>query len=221
MRVIARDVPVGAPDVGDDGCRSCFQATRNYPLTAGGNYGISLGKTRGVEGIAHKGFDMRRAVYAGSFDPLTNGHLWMIECGARLFDELIVAVGNNPDKHYTFSLQERVAMTRGAVAGRSTISVDSFEAEFLVRYARFVQADYILRGIRNVHDYDFERGMRNVNDDLEPSITSVFLMPPREMAETSSSLVKGLIGPKGWPDVVRVYVPASSYEMLIQKFGNK
>ncbi len=164
---------------------------------------------------------MKRAVYAGSFDPITNGHLWMIERGAQLFDELVVAVGNNPDKHYTFSMPERLKAVQGAVQGMETVTVDSVEAAFLVRYARSVQADYILRGVRNVHDYDFERGMRHVNQDLEPAITSVFLMPPREMAEISSSLVKGLVGPEGWQEVVRDYVPQSSFGILLGKFGNK
>lgn len=163
---------------------------------------------------------MRRAVYAGSFDPITNGHLWMIERGAQLFDELIVAVGYNPDKHYTFAMQERLEAVRGAVKGMETVTVGSVEAAFLVRYARSMQADYILRGVRNVHDYDFERGMRHVNQDLEPAITSVFLMPPREMAEISSSLVKGLVGPEGWHGVVRDYVPEASFALLIRKFGS-
>jgi pantetheine-phosphate adenylyltransferase len=69
-------------------------------------------------------------------------------------------------------------------------------------------------------DYEFERGMRNINDDLQPDITTVFLMPPREMAEVSSSLVKGLIGPEGWRDVVKRYVPMPVYELMLATCGS-
>ena len=97
---------------------------------------------------------MKKAVYAGSFDPITNGHLWMIEQGANLFDELVIAVGVNPDKQCTFSLEERVRMVRQSTEAITQIVVDSFEARFLVHYAASIDARYILRGIRNGEDYE-------------------------------------------------------------------
>ena len=78
---------------------------------------------------------MKRGVYAGSFDPVTNGHLWMIHKAVELFDELIVAVGYNPDKHYTFSADERAAMLRETTRQYTNLRVDSFENQFLVDYA--------------------------------------------------------------------------------------
>lgn len=150
---------------------------------------------------------MRRAVYAGSFDPITRGHLWMVEQGSRLFDELIVAAGVNPEKRYLFPLEERLAMVREAVSDYSNVTVTSYENLFLVRYARSVGAGHILRGIRNEADYGYGRGMRYVNTEIEPGIVTVFLMPPREYAEISSSFVKGLVGPEGWEDLVPQYVP--------------
>jgi len=161
---------------------------------------------------------MRRAVYAGSFDPPTNGHMWMIREGARLFDELIVAVGVNPDKKYTFSTAERLQMLREAVEGLEGVSVDSFESQFLVHYANSVGAGHLLRGIRDVAGFEFERGMRHINHDLQPEVTTVFLMPPRDIAEVSSSLVKGLVGPDGWPDVAKKYVPPAVHKALVEKF---
>jgi len=161
---------------------------------------------------------MRKAVYAGSFDPITNGHLWIVERGADLFDELVVAIGENPDKTYTFSLADRLALLRASVQGLSGVSVASFKSQFLVNYARSVGADYVLRGIRDVRDYEFERGMRHINDDLHPELTTVFLMPPREISELSSSLVKSLVGPAGWQDVVERYVPAPVFELLLDKY---
>ena len=164
---------------------------------------------------------MRRAVYAGSFDPITNGHLWMIEEGAKLFDHLIVATGVNPDKHYTFTLEERLRMIREAVCPRDRVTVDSFENQFLVNYADSVDAQYILRGIRTPQDYEFERGMRQINGDLRSGITTVFLMPPREIAELSSSMIKGLIGPEGWREVVRRYVPEPVFEVILEKYADR
>ena len=158
---------------------------------------------------------MRRVVYAGSFDPVTNGHLWMIEQGYALFDEMIVAIGVNPSKCTTFSLDERQQMLAETTKHLPNLQVTTFENQFLVNYACTVNANYILRGIRSAGDYEMERTMRYVNGDLVPDIVTVFLMPPREIAEVSSTMVKGLVGPEGWEDVLRQYVPYPVYERFL------
>lgn len=158
---------------------------------------------------------MKRAVYAGSFDPVTNGHLWMIEQGVKLFDELVVAIGDNPDKRYTFSSEERLQMLRESTLHLPHLRLESFENRFLVNYAQSIGANYILRGVRTASDYEFERTMRYINGDLVGSIETVLLIPPREIAEVSSTMVKGLVGPQGWQDVVRKYVPAPVYQRLL------
>ena len=163
----------------------------------------------------------RRAVYAGSFDPITSGHLWMIEHGARLFDELVVAIGINPDKKYLFSLEERLMMLRDACKPFANVRVASFENLFLVHYAREVNAGFILRGIRNEVDYGYERGMRYINAELNNDVMTTFLMPPREYAEISSSFVKGLVGPAGWEQVVQKYVPAGVHAKFVERFSTK
>ncbi len=155
-----------------------------------------------------------RAVYAGSFDPPTNGHVWMIDQGAHLFDELIIAVAKHPEKEYTFEIDERLGWLEQIAARHTNVKVASIQNEFLARYAKRVDANFVIRGIRHEADYQYERGMRYVNSDLNPDLTSIFLMPPRTLCELSSSFVKGMIGPEGWESVVERYVPESVFERL-------
>ena len=157
---------------------------------------------------------MRTAVYAGSFDPPTYGHMWMIEKGLEMFDRLIVAIGDNPAKSYSFAVEDRLEMLRLSAPVCERLEIAHFDNRFLSAYAKERSADFILRGIRSPHDYEYERVMRHINADMAPEITTVFLMPPRDIAELSSSMVKGLIGPDGWQDIVCRYVPAPVFSRL-------
>lgn len=161
---------------------------------------------------------IRRAVYAGSFDPPTNGHLWMIREAQALFDELVVAIGVNPDKHSTYSTAERKQMLHDITRHFPNVKITAFEHQFLVNYAKSIGADYVVRGIRTVSDYEYERSMRYINHDLQPDIATVLLMPPREYAEVSSTMVKGMVGPKGWQEVIRRYVPDAVYQKMMQDY---
>lgn len=142
----------------------------------------------------------------------------MIEQGVNLFDKFIVAIGVNPDKRATFSVEERLAMLRASTSRFSNLQVTSFDYQFLIDYARSASARFILRGIRSESDYEYERVMRNINGDLNPDVTTVFLMPPRGIAEVSSSMVRGLIGPKNWKRTISRYVPPAVYSQLVKKF---
>lgn len=159
-----------------------------------------------------------KGIYAGSYDPPTNGHLWMIEQGSRLFREFYVAVGENSQKEYTFSLDERMDMLEEMCARFPNVNVVHFENKFLVKFAESIGVDYILRGIRNEKDYTYERGMRYVNCNMNKVIQTLFMMSPRELVEVSSSLVKGLVGSDDWEQVVREYVPESVYFRMLDKF---
>jgi pantetheine-phosphate adenylyltransferase len=163
---------------------------------------------------------MRTAVYAGSFDPPTNGHLWMIEQGLRMFDQLIVAIGNNPSKRYSFTVDERLEMLRESTAPSGNLLITYFDNRYLVDYARKKGAEFVLRGIRSPHDYEYERVMRHINADMAPEITTVFLMPPRDIAEVSSNMIKSLIGPQGWEETVRRYVPPPVFARLTPAGNN-
>nr|UOP04200.1 pantetheine-phosphate adenylyltransferase [Conchiformibius kuhniae] len=163
---------------------------------------------------------LRRAVYAGSFDPPTNGHLWMIAQAQQLFDELIVAIGVNAEKKHLYGGGRR-QMLQEITAPFANVRIDAFENDFLVNYADSVSARFIVRGIRSGADYEYERAVRYINADLQPEIRTVFLMPPREIAEISSTMVKGLVGYKGWRQVLSRYVPDAVYrKMLADKEEN-
>jgi pantetheine-phosphate adenylyltransferase len=160
---------------------------------------------------------MKRAVYAGSFDPLTRGHLWMIQEGTRLFDELVVAIGISPDKEHTFSINERLEMLQETTSQFPNVKVDSYEGKLLVDYARAVGAGYLLRGVRVIVDFEYERMIRYVNADLCTDIQTVFLIPPREIADISSSLVRSIMGTDRWQEVISKYVPDPVYQKLIKR----
>lgn len=136
---------------------------------------------------------MRRAIYPGSFDPVTNGHLDIIERGSKLFDEIVVAVLNNPDKEAMFSAGERLAMLAEVLpeikSENCKITVDSFQG-LLVQYAVKKEATAIVRGIRAISDYEYELQMALMNRRLEPRIETVFLMSAEDYSYVSSRLVK-------------------------------
>ena len=161
---------------------------------------------------------MKRAIYAGSFDPITNGHMWMIKQGADLFDELIVAIGVNSAKNCTFSLKERLDMLKACTSRFENVKTASFKGEFLVNYATSVGAKHILRGIRGAKDYEYESGIMHVNSGIASGIVTVFLIPPIEISDISSSLIKSLVGSKGWEDVVKKYLPAEIYSKFVKHF---
>ncbi|MEP6850798.1 MAG: pantetheine-phosphate adenylyltransferase [Acidobacteriota bacterium] len=136
---------------------------------------------------------MRRAVFPGSFDPPTNGHLDIIKRSLPLFDEIIVAILNNPDKNPMFSVEERRALIRGILPsiknGHCEVTVDSFSG-LTADFAKRSRATAIVRGIRAVSDYEYELRMALMNRRLEPTIETVFLMAAEEYSYVSSDLMK-------------------------------
>jgi pantetheine-phosphate adenylyltransferase len=131
---------------------------------------------------------MRRAIYPGSFDPITMGHLDIIERSARLFDEVIVALLLNIEKQPMFTTEERVEMIR-EVTPWSNVRVGTFEG-LLVHYAGQQQAQFVVRGIRAISDYEYELQMALMNRRLEPNVETVFLMAGEAYSYISSRLIK-------------------------------
>jgi pantetheine-phosphate adenylyltransferase len=136
---------------------------------------------------------MPRAIYPGSFDPVTNGHLDIIERGCKLFDEIIIAILVHPEKTPFFSIEERREMLAEVLKdidnGICVLRVDDFQG-LLVNYAVAQQAHAIVRGIRAISDYEYELQMALMNRRLEPSIETVFMMPAEKYSYVSSRLVK-------------------------------
>lgn len=131
---------------------------------------------------------IRRAIYPGSFDPITMGHLDIIERSARLFDEVVVALLSNIEKQPMFTTEERVEMIREIVP-LNNVRVGTFEG-LLVHYAVQQQAQFVVRGIRAISDYEYELQMALMNRRLEPSVETVFLMAGEAYSYISSRLIK-------------------------------
>ena len=129
------------------------------------------------------------AIYPGSFDPPTNGHLDLIERGSKIFDELIVAILRNPDKDPLFSLGERRAMLEALTSDFKNVRVDVFDG-LTVDYAARVKAGAVLRGIRALSDYEYELQMAMMNRKLQPELETVFMMPAEQYSYLSSRLVR-------------------------------
>ena len=131
----------------------------------------------------------RIAVYPGTFDPVTNGHVDLVERSLRLFDKVLVAIAANPKKEPLFSLQERIDMFRKAIGRRSNVSIEGFDC-LLVDYMKEKKAVGLIRGLRAVSDFEYEMQMALMNRRLNPDLETVFMMPAEEYSYVSSRLVK-------------------------------
>ena len=157
---------------------------------------------------------MKRAIYPGSFDPVTNGHLDVVERAGKLFDEVIVAVAQNDEKQPLFTLDERLEMLNQTVGKIDNVHIAQFDG-LLVEFARAKQAAAVIRGLRAVSDFEFEFQMALMNRKLEGSAETIFLMPKEEYTYLSSRLVKEIARLGG--DVSK-FVPAVVATALGKKF---
>ena len=135
---------------------------------------------------------MRVGLYPGSFDPLTNGHVDIIQRGARLFDRIIIAILLNLEKSPLFTVDERVAIVRAAFRDHANVEVDTFDG-LLVEYARRKRASVIVRGLRAISDFEYEMQMALMNRRLNADVETVFMMPAEPYTYLSSRLVKEVV----------------------------
>jgi pantetheine-phosphate adenylyltransferase len=170
---------------------------------------------------------MKRAIYPGSFDPVTNGHLDVIERGRKLFDEVIVAVAHNDEKQALFSLEERLHFLEQSIGkidspsprsgAAGNVRIAKFEG-LLVEFAMAQQASAVIRGLRAVSDFEFEFQMALMNRKLEGEVETIFLMPKEEYTYLSSRIVKEIARLGG---DVSSFVPAAVAKMLAAKLRKR
>ena len=137
----------------------------------------------------------KRAIYPGSFDPVTNGHLDVIQRAARIFDHVIVAVADNTAKKVLLTIRERVELLREVTKGIKNVSVETFDA-LVIEYAREKNINVLIRGLRMTSDFDYEFQIALTNRRLAEDIETVFLMPSENVSFVSSSLLKEITGLK-------------------------
>ena len=162
---------------------------------------------------------MKIGVYPGSFDPVTNGHLAIIEAGSKLFDKVVVAVAINPEKKYMFTAQERLDLVKNAVKGYSNVgAMQLCDGELLGSYFGDINHEYcLIKGLRTPEDFTYEKTMRHINSTLFPGMETFFYIPPKEVEDISSSMVKGLTKFTDWQRHINKFVPRCVVLAMIKK----
>jgi len=166
---------------------------------------------------------MKRAVYAGSFDPITNGHVHVIKKAAALFDEVIVVVAQNPAKAGSFNPNERVKLCEKALIGTSKARVDAQVVTdvYVVDYAERIKATHLVRGLPTVADFTYEYELYHNNRTINPKIDTAFIMCDKDVQQVRSSTVRGMVGYRGWMKRVKPLVPSAVFEALLLRHMEK
>jgi pantetheine-phosphate adenylyltransferase len=160
---------------------------------------------------------MKIAIYPGSFDPITNGHLDILERAMKLFDKVIITIARNSVKNPLFSEKERLAMIKEAVKDLEGVEVDSFDG-LLVEYARKKKATAVVRGLRAISDFEYELQMALMNRRLNEQLVTVFLMPNEKYTYLNSSIVREIARHQG---DVKDFVPQHVYRKLMEKMASR
>lgn len=155
----------------------------------------------------------KRAIYPGTFDPLTNGHLDIVTRASAMFDEVVLAIAASPGKKPLFDLDERVVLARQATAHLANVEIVGF-SDLMANFARAQRANILIRGLRAVADFEYEMQLAQMNRHLMPTLESVFLMPAKEWSFISSSLVKEVARHSG--DVGH-FLPPVIHQALLNK----
>jgi pantetheine-phosphate adenylyltransferase len=156
---------------------------------------------------------LKRAIYPGTFDPITNGHIDIVTRAASMFDQVILAIAASPGKKPLFDLEERVALAKTATAHLSNVEIVGF-SDLMANFARAQQANILIRGLRAVADFEYEMQLAHMNRHLMPELESVFLMPSKEWSFISSSLVKEVARHAG--DVSH-FLPENVHQALLAR----
>jgi pantetheine-phosphate adenylyltransferase len=164
--------------------------------------------------------NIKTAYYVGSFDPLTNGHIWMINEALKIFDHLYIGVGSNSNKNHMFSDGDRKEMIENYLSSENlsclTTVVIQDKNEFSVNAAKKLNCSFMIRGIRNCKDFEYEMEIKAFNDQINSDIQTIFLSPPPNIANISSSLIRGCIHIVGWRKVVKQFTTLD----VVKRIGN-
>lgn len=203
----------------DENRRTLSHYTLVNPGTKGGNVLANLEKLQAQVKILALRVKLNRkqiGILSGSFDPFTNGHVDLVNNGFKLLDTVVIVIGTNRAKKPMFSIDERIAMIKASTYTDIDVIVLP-DDELVINLAKQLDAKYIIRGLRNTTDFDYEQQIDLVQTKIAPEIKTLYFMPPRELTEVSSSLVKSLHGLNGWVEIAKPYVPAPVLEALIGK----
>ncbi len=156
---------------------------------------------------------MKKIAFSGTLDPITNGHMWVIQEARELADEVIVFLSENPSKKAQFTAPRRKEIVEQSVAaqGWTNVSVIVVYGDYTARAAKRRGIDFLIRGIRNTSDFDYENLIQQANVDVLHGAKTLFVMPPRDLGSVSSSFVRGLQGPVGWHWTTKQFMPAPAY----------
>jgi len=155
------------------------------------------------------------AVCAGSFDPPTKGHEWLIHKGSEIFDSLTVVVGENFSKIPLIYLKDRIKLLKELTLPYDNVTVDYMGDYLLVDYAKYKKAQYLIRSARNIYDFDEETTMNRINSNLSPGLTTILLLPPPRLLDTSSTLVKTVLNHDRWEEILKDHVSPPVLEYFI------
>ena len=157
---------------------------------------------------------MKTIVYPGTFDPITNGHIDLIERASKLFDKIIVSIASSKKKSPLFTIEERISLARECLSHLPNVEIKGFDY-LLVNFVKDCDGDAVMRGLRAVSDFEYEFQLANMNRALSPDVESIFLTPAEKFSYISSSLVREISSLQG--DVTK-FVPANVADALVKKF---
>jgi len=160
---------------------------------------------------------MKKIAFSGTLDPITNGHMWVIQEARAIAEEVVVFISQNPQKKPQFTAERRKEIIEQSIAeqGWTNVNVTIVKGDYTARVAKRQGIDYLIRGIRNTVDFDYENLIQQTNVDILQGSKTLFAMPPRDLGSVSSSFIRALQGPVGWHWSVKKFLPAPAYKAWI------